>query len=146
MDVLIFQVSNFTIQCINALIFHVSSFTIYYMNALVIKASLLYILKQMPHVSICFRFSSLCLWKKKQSFEQQNLQSVHITVFTVYLVCETCSFRMTECYNFRKYECTLALKSLNFTTILPYFRCISGDPLSISCRNLKFMSDHFCKT
>ena len=80
MDVLIFQVSSFTIYCINALIFHVSSFTICYINALVIKASPLYILKQMPHVSICFRFSSLCLWKKKQSFEQQNLQSVHITV------------------------------------------------------------------
>ena len=45
--------------------FHVSSFTIYYVNALVIKASLLYILKQMHHVSICFRFSSLCLWKKE---------------------------------------------------------------------------------
>ena len=80
MDVLIFQVSSFTIYCINASIFHVSSFTNYYMNALVIKASPLYILKQMPRVSICFRFSSLCLWKKKQSFEQQNLQSVHITV------------------------------------------------------------------
>ena len=81
MDVLIFQVSSFTIYCINALIFHVSCFTICYINALVIKASPLYILKQMPHVSICFRFSSLCLWKKKQSFEQQNLQSVHITVY-----------------------------------------------------------------
>ena len=38
------------------------------MNALVIKASPLYILKQMPHVSICFRFSSLCLWKKTPKF------------------------------------------------------------------------------
>ena len=38
------------------------------MNALVIKASSLYILKQMPHVSICFRFSSLCLWKEKTKF------------------------------------------------------------------------------
>ena len=38
------------------------------MNALVIKASPIYILKQMPHVSICFRFSSLCLWKKKPKF------------------------------------------------------------------------------
>ena len=68
MDVLIFKVSSFTIYCINALIFHVSSFTICYINALVIKASPLYILKQMPHVSICFRFSSLCLWKKKPKF------------------------------------------------------------------------------
>ena len=32
--------------------------TLYYMNALVIKASPRYILKQMLHVSICFRFSS----------------------------------------------------------------------------------------
>ena len=66
MNVLIFQVSSFTIYCINALIFHVSSFTIYYINALVIKASPLYILKQMPYVSICFRFYSQCLWKKKK--------------------------------------------------------------------------------
>ena len=40
------------------------------------------------------------------------------------------------------------LKSLNFTTILPHFGftfILSGDPLT-SCKNLKFMIDHFCKT
>ena len=35
----------------------------------------------MLHVSNCFRFSSQCLWKKKQSFELQNLQSVQATVY-----------------------------------------------------------------
>ena len=55
-------------------------------TALVIKASPLYILKQMPHVSNCFIFSSQCL-RKKKSFELQNLQSVHTTVWPFTIRC-----------------------------------------------------------
>ena len=40
-------------------LFKSTRFTIYYINTLVIKASPFYILKQMPHVSNCFRFSKV---------------------------------------------------------------------------------------
>ena len=63
-NILGFKCDHLVHLCFNNSCF--SSFTIYYMNALVIKASPLYILKQMLHVSNCFRFSSWCLWKKNK--------------------------------------------------------------------------------
>ena len=66
-NILGFKLYHLVHQCFNISCFN--SFTIYYMNALVIKASPLYILKQMRHVSICFRFSSKCLWKKNKVFD-----------------------------------------------------------------------------
>ena len=70
---LLFQ--NGVYQCLNISCFN--SFTIYYMNALVTKASSLYILKQMSHVSNCFR-----LEKNPKFWTLESIVSPHNSVLS----------------------------------------------------------------
>ena len=81
MNVFILKVSSFTIYCINALLFHVSSFTIYYINALVIKASPIYTLKQIPHVSkFVLDFIASAYGKKTKFLPIESIGSPHNSV------------------------------------------------------------------
>ena len=82
MNVLILQVSSFTIYYINILLFHVSSFTVYYINALVIKAEDCLYSKANACSKTCMNV--LTLHVSSSTIYCMNALLFHVSSFTIY--------------------------------------------------------------